>query len=224
MADYFSQGAAPTLVGGTGLLGVRKDTPVDLSGGNGNFGVPNLDYGGSIRVSEEGGVPTYYAVNQFTCDSTATDIWYLQGNATTVVKVLWMLITSTATAASAGRLQILKRSTLDTAGTAVAAGTPLPADSRNAAAVSIPKHYTAHPTSLGTLVGTIFTQQFAQQASTTVPAQAAFLMDFRSYFGGQALRLAGTAEILCVNAAASLGGSGNAWDITCCYTELPLTA
>lgn len=223
MPDYYTQNAAPTgAVAGTGLLGLRKDSPADIAAANLNFTYPQFDSGGAIRCTEEGGKASYLCSAQFACDSTATDIWTLPGNASTTVKVLWLLITSVATAAATGRLQVVLRTVADTAGTRVV-DTAVAMDSRDAAASSIPGHYTVHPSALG--AGTaILSLQFGQQAVNSIPIAAPFFLDFRTFYGGKALRLAGVSQILAVNAAAALGASGNAWDITVAWTEEPTSA
>lgn len=227
MSEYIEGVGQGSAVIGTPELLIRCDTPgvANLSSTVTNLTTvrAQCDSAGNMRDTQEGGKTTYYACSQFACDSTATDIWTLAGNATTVVKVLFLLITSTANAAATGRLQVLRRSAANTGGT-TASPTVAKADSRNAASSSTPAHYTAHPTALGTSAGAIASQQFGQQVNTAVPIQQPFVLDFRTYMGGQTLRLNGTSEILAVNAAAALGGTGNAWDIQVCWTEEALTA
>ena len=223
--------ASPVVIPGDVILGIRNDTPGDLGNANSALVPSQYDSAGSLRLTGEGGKATYIANSQFVCDSTATDIWYFPGNATVTTKILWMLISSVATTAITGRLALILRSALDTAGTAVASALTA-YDQRNGtsgAPTGAPKHYTAHPTGLGAVLGSgtsnIWSKQFYQgpAASATIPPNDAFV-DFRSMFGAQGLRLAGTGQILALNAAAALGAGGNLWDVTCCFVEEPTTA
>lgn len=208
---------------GTPALAVRQDKPQLNSKVTANQQESRLqvDSAGALRVSEEGGKATYYATSQFACDSTATDIFFVPGNATTAVKVLWVDVSTTATAAATGDLTLVRRSAANTAGTAVASSVGQ-ADSADAAASSAPKHYTAHPTSLGTSAGVVYAKRLVQQAAGTPPAASVFF-DLRPLTGGKGLRLSGASELLCLNAAAALGGAGNAWDVTVCWVEEPGT-
>ena len=222
MADYFSQYKPPASpIGGNALLLYRNDTAGDTTGGTNNaFAVAQNDPGGALRVTQQGGNPTYMAASYFASDSTATDIWTLAGNVTTVVEVLWMTISTTITTATTGQATLVLRSAADTAGTT---GTTkgIALDSRNAAASSFPVFYTAHPTGLGTSIGTIWS---AQIGSSLTSAPTLINIDFRPTAGGQGLRLTGTSQILCFNIAAALGASGNEWSITAAWQENPLTS
>src|ERR1700676_3685822 len=118
MSDYKEQTtlAAGGCVG-TPALSIRNDKASDLSGGNGKFALPQLDSGGALRVTEEGGKATYFGTSQFACDSNGTDIAILPGNAGKVVKVLGVLVSSTATAVATGDVSLVRRSAANTAGT-----------------------------------------------------------------------------------------------------------
>lgn len=227
MPDYFPGAVAPAPgIGGTGALGERVDKAADLATLNLGMTVPQFNSAGAKRVVHDGGVPLYYGNSQFTCDSTATDIFVLAGVASKTIKVEKIKFSSVATGAASGRVQVLRRSTADTAGTAVASGIGYASKDDQAAgtpnAVAAPQHYTAHPTALGTAAGVIHSQQY-QQVAVNGAVQSVEL-NFRTAGSGKALRLSGTTDILALNVAAALGGAGNIWDVTVEWTEEPTTA
>jgi hypothetical protein len=224
MADYREQTARPSGGDiGTPCLGVRNDTPGDIAGANLNLAMEQFDSAGAIRASEEGGKATYYATSQFSCDSTATDIAVFGGVAGKTAKIQSILISSVATGRANGNLSIIRRSVADTAGTAVAPTVAL-ADTRDAAASCAPVHYTAHPTALGTTAGTLVGAEFIQPALATDNLIPSVLIDFRQFNGGKPIRVQGATDFICVNVPAALGGAGNVWNITWCWTEEPTTA
>ncbi len=223
MSDYKEQTQRVT-GGGVGdpMLGVRNDSAGDLSAANGAYAIEQFDSGGSVRMTAEGGKATYSATSQFACDSSGTDIAFLPGNASTTVKVLQCIVSSTATAAATGDVTLIRRSAANTAGTSANASVGK-LDTRDAANSSTPKHYTAHPTGLGAAVVTLRAERFSQQAAGTPPASR-IVFDFQAQFGAKGLRLSGATDILALNVAAALGGAGNAWDVTWIWTEEPATA
>lgn len=202
---------------GSPILLYRVDNPADDAGANLAYGRLSADLGGSMRVSTEGGKPTYAATSQFACDSTGTDIAVFPGTASKTVKILKIFVSSTATAAATGDIAIIRRSTADTAGTTGNASVGK-LNSGNAAAFSQPVHYTAHPTALGTAVATLYCERFVQQAAGT-PQASKTEINLQNFFGAQALRLKGSSDFIALNVAAALGGSGNAWDVTWVFTE-----
>jgi hypothetical protein len=227
-ADYFVGAVAPSAgFGGTVALLERKDKGGDLAGANLAVTVPQTNSAGSLRVTQDGSVPRYFGNSQFAADSTATDIWFFPGVAGATIKVQRVIVSSVATAFAQGRMQLLRRSTANTAGTAVSAGIGYASADDQAAgtpnALGQPKHYTAHPTGLGTAAGVLRSLQYAQQPLATV-AGPSYEFDLRTYGDGKGVRLSGTTDILALNVPAGLGGSGNAWDITVEWIEEPITA
>jgi hypothetical protein len=61
------------------------------------------------------------------------------------------------------------------------------------------------------------------QGSATVVAPL-YILDFRQSNTAQQARITGAAQFLAINAVAALGGSGNAWSITWCWSEEVSTA
>jgi hypothetical protein len=207
---------------GSVLFGERNDSPGALAGTNNYVAALQLDSAGALRVNQEGGKPTYFATSSFSCDSTATDIAVFAGVAGVTAKILAILITTDATSAAGGDLQIIRRKTANTAGTTANASVGL-ADMRDAAASCQPVHYTAHPTALGTGNGNIWAQRVYQPAiHTALPTLLS--LDFTKIGGGKTLRVSGTSDFICVNVPAALGGSGNNWDVTWLWVEEPTSA
>lgn len=89
----------------------------------------------------------------FTAAAAPTDIFTIFGSATRTVYVTRIQIDATQTTAASRDVFIIKRSTANTAGTAVAT-TRVPKDTSSPAATAVVQHYTANPT-LGTTVGSV---------------------------------------------------------------------
>lgn len=208
---------------GTPFFGRRQDAPTDQATANGNVGVVQFDAYGSMRTSQEGGYPTYWATSQFSCDSTATDIAIFAGNTSAIIKILGIFISSFATSAAHGDITVIRRSAVNTAGTAANASVAK-ADPRDGAANGAPQHYTAHPTGLGTSAGTLFAAHYYQPQAAASGAPAQLFIDPCQLYGAKPWVLKALAtDIIVINAAAALGGSGNVWDITWAWVELPTT-
>lgn len=226
MGDYNAGALAASGGVGSPILGMRQDTPAQDPKATANleFARMQMDSGGNVRISHEGGKTTYRATSQFSSDSTATDIAVFAGNATTTVKVLTLKISTTATAAAIGDVTIIRRTAVDTGQTAVSAALGL-LDGRDAVPASTPQHFTAHPTGLGAAAtnpnlgcSKLFQGTAALKADVLV-------FDWRAQSGERhGVRLSGTTDILALNVPAALGGAGNTWDLEWSWTEEPLTA
>lgn len=115
---------------------------------------------------------TFAIASSFTPAATPTDIVIIEGSATKTIRLISMKIWTTNTAAGSQSFQLIKRSTADTTGTFVSAGTPAPLDSNNSAAtVNRVGHFTANPGALGTAVGTLSNIRVASPAA--IPASFA---------------------------------------------------
>ena len=111
---------------------------------------------------------TYCASSTFTPAATPTDLVIIEGSPTKTVRIMYMGIVTTNTAAGSQQFTLVKRSTADTTGTFVAA-TAVPLDSNNAASsANRVGHFTANPGALGTAVGTINTVRVSSPAA--IPA------------------------------------------------------
>jgi hypothetical protein len=127
--------------------------------------------------------------------ATPTDIWQIFGSGTKTVRVTRLTISGTATAASSVDIQVIKRSTANSAGTAT---TPTIAinDSNDAAATAVVKYYAAgaNPT-LGTTVANVRSQRLNLGAA----GSAGFIEWTFTTRNTKGLVLRGVAEGLCIN-------------------------
>lgn len=166
---------------------------------------------------------TYMASNTFTPAATPTDLITITGSATKVIRVVAIKIATTNTAAGSQEFLVIKRSTLDTTGTFVAA-TAVPIDSAAGAATSTVGHYTANPGGLGTAVGTIVRKRVA--SPVLIPATFAGIVqdasvemldvqDTINAVDDPAVKLRGAAENLAVNfnGAALVAGQIHAYTV-----------
>jgi len=145
-----------------------------------------------------------------TVAASATDIAVLPGNATNKVILYKIKVSCTQTTAGIVAIQVIKRSTADTAGTS-ANMTVVPDYSSYAAGISVPKTYTVNPTT-GTLVGNLDSNHFGCGQSTTTSD------DLYLFNPPKPIILNGTAEMVVVN----LNGvtvTGGSFDITFEYAE-----
>lgn len=106
------------------------------------------------------GKQTFAASASFTPAATPTDIISIVGAANKIIRIVSLKLVTTNTAAGSQQYAVIKRSTVDTGGTTVAA-TAVPLDSNNGAASAIVVHWTANAGALGTAVGTINTLRLA---------------------------------------------------------------
>lgn len=184
-------------------------------------------YDSTGRELSSQGKQTFQISSSFTPVATPTDIVIIEGSATKTVRVISFVITTTNTAAGSQQFALIKRSTADTTGTFVSAGTPVPLDSNNAAStVNRVGHFTANPGALGTAVGTILTKRVASPAA--VPASFAgvafdagidLLASSQNSLLDQPVVLRGVAQCLALNfaGAALVAGQTHAYIIT--WTE-----
>ncbi len=128
--------------------------------------------------------------------AAATDIFTLIGSATKTIRIHRIRVTGSTTSGSAIKttFNLIKRSTLNTAGTRVV-GTAGAHDSTNAAATANPGHYTVNPTALGTLVAVIRSTHIAVTASGISGGVVEW--DFETT--GQPLVLRGATENIAIN-------------------------
>ena len=148
--------------------------------------------------------PASYAASATVAPAaSATDIAVLPGNASNTVLVTRVKISCTQTTAGIIVLQLIKRSTADSAGTS-SAMTVVPDDSNYAAGASAPLTYTANPT-LGTAVGNVDTYKLGCLATSTAAPDDVYILNRTQ----KPIVLRGTAQQLAVNlnAATVTGGS-----------------
>jgi hypothetical protein len=154
-----------------------------------------VDMNGNL-LTASGNRPTYSAgVLGMTLAATPTDIFCIQGSATKIVKVKRIDLSGlTSTALATVGMQVIKRSTANTGGTATNP-TAVPHDSQNPAATATILAYTANPTT-GTLVGVLDPFYITASTATTQNNERQKLYGTEEM---QAMRLRGTGEMLCLN-------------------------
>ena len=164
-----------------------------------------VDTTGSKYINSEGRKTTYRASTSVVIAATATDIFTIFGSGTKIVRVTYIRYRAYSTAGGIKTVALIKRSTADTGGTAVAL-TAIPLDSANAAATAVVNSYTANPT-LGSTVGNISTIVLGQAAVTTVTP----IDNVEWRFGvqnGQAGVLRGTGQGFVINLLGAATQSG----------------
>lgn len=161
-----------------------------------------VDANGWQRMKPEPTRKTTYtaATAAFATAATPTDIWIINGSASKTIKILRIEVSATQTTGGVANAFLIKRSTANSGGTAVAA-TVVPNDSTNAAGTATVNAYTANPTP-GTTVGNVVAQKLAIPAPASVVTANPQIM-YDSHTFAQPITLRGTAEGLALN----LGGT-----------------
>ncbi len=161
-----------------------------------SFQTVNLPIGGTVSVRSYVFEPVYSAtVRGLASAASATDIAVLPGTATKTVVLVGVEISCTQTTAGIIDVQLIKRSSADTAGTSTAMGIT-PHSSRLPAAVSAPLSYTANPT-LGSTINNIDTFKLACLAPATATPADIYIGTARLW--GGPIFLYTTAEQVAVN-------------------------
>jgi len=180
-------------------------------------------YDSAGRELSTQGKQTFMIASTFTPAATPTDLVIIEGSATKTIRIVRIKIITTNTAAGSQQFFLIKRSTADTTGTFVSAGTPVPLDSTNAAAtVNRAGHFTANPGALGTAVGTMNIIRAASPVA--IPATFAGIVDEAGYDLldhyvnsqlDQLVTLRGVAQTLAINfnGAALVAGQTHAYTI-----------
>ena len=190
---------------GTNARTISTDTTGRVNTNIGNTtGAADFSYGAGgsqtlriINVGYEGTRPTYSAAaSGFTVAAAATDIFTITGSASKTIKVTRMSVTCSTTAGSGilARVQLIKRSTANTAGTSVNL-IEVPHDSTFAAATATTLSYTANPT-LGTAVGTIRAERAAFASTGLISSRINWEFGTR---GTKPIVLNGTSQVLAIN-------------------------
>jgi hypothetical protein len=153
--------------GNTSLSAISGKLPASLGAKTGAASLP-------VVLSHEAGVvagaATYAACGiGYTAYATPTDLLTITGSASKTVVVTNLVIFMQSTAAALQTIDVLKRSTANSGGTATSP-TPVPHDSTSAAATGVLNLYTAAPTT-GTLVGVLRTLLVSSTTLTVAPLQ-----------------------------------------------------
>jgi len=175
-----------------------------------------VDPRGGAYVNHEGLLPTYsVAVTGVTPAATATDVVILSGSATRIIKVRRVILGGAATSASAFVMNLVRRSTAATGGTATTP-TPIRRDTTEQAATAEVQQFSANPSAVGTAVGTL------QSVRVNLGALATPNPPFDRSFGDlttEPILLRGASEFLAVDFAGASIPGGMVFDYTIIWTE-----
>jgi len=199
--------AAPSTDNVPVLAGIAR---TDYRGGTaataGRNLMPDVGTDGLLHVATlpDTSIKRYRASSKFAASST-TDNWRINGNASNTVLVTYLSLTCTQTTAGVLSVEVAKRSTAGSGGTA---GTPtvVPMDSNKAAGSSVVNSYTGTGPTVGTLVGDLDNAQVGCMASATATPNDIYIANWRT----APIVLRGTAEGIAIN----LGGAVTGGNIT----------
>lgn len=158
---------------------------------------------------------TYSAsVTGLVAAATPTDIFTITGSASKTIRVTKIAINGNQTTGGTVNLQIIKRSTANTAGTSTARAA-VPHESTDAAATATVLAYTANPT-LGTAIAVMQAKKLYVSAVTATAQD--LLLAFSRPQNTKAPTLRGVAEVLAVNLNA-VTVTGNSFNISIEWIE-----
>ena len=159
------------------------------------------------RVSIEGARPTYaVTVPGISLAATATDFATLAASPTKVVRLTGVRVSGTATAGATIAFYLIKRSTANTSGTAVAL-TAGRYDNRTPVSSAVAQYYSANPT-LGTGAAIREEHMIVPAATSPGTAQVPLIWDFAFSGGMQPTLLPGSADTLALNFGGAAVPSG----------------
>jgi type IV secretory pathway VirB2 component (pilin) len=129
-------------------------------------------YDSAARETSFQGKQTFMATGTFTPPATPTDLIMITGSATKTIRVVSMVIGTTATANGSANFFLAKRSVMPTGGAFTKAQNILPVDANNAAATANVGHWGTTPTApTAQNAGLVWMKQVAVPAA--VPASFA---------------------------------------------------
>lgn len=128
--------------------------------------VVNSFDGDSLPIRQKTGyIPTYAtAVTNFTYAANGTDIFTITGSDTKVCRIKHISVDGNAQATVTRTVSLLRRSSPNIGGVSVILP-GIPFDSSNAPSTAVVRYYTANPTTLGTLVGTMHNEKLVIAAA-----------------------------------------------------------
>lgn len=175
-----------------------------------------IPYSPAAEAPVDGFKATYGAsIQGLASVASATDIFTITGSATKTVRITRIEVSGVQTTAGQVDIIVLKRSTVDTAGTS-STPTIVPYDKNSPAATAVVTAYTANPTA-GTLVGNIRAGKLFVAAPATASPTTVMALDFGTR-PAQALVLRGATDQIAVN----LNGvtvTGGSFNISIEWTE-----
>jgi hypothetical protein len=183
--------------------------------------------GAFVPVNTEGLKQTFSAsITGFVPVATPTDFFNLCGSATKTIRITRVEISGTTTAAAGAALdlQLIKRSTAGTLGSAVLTPlTAVPHDSNDTVVADAVANTvgTANYTTLGSLVGVVraikFALQLTPQTATDFPEMQSNVLDFSSR-NEKALVLRGVAQQIALSMNGGALPAGTLLDINITFT------
>ena len=141
---------------------------------------------------------TYYCAFSVVPAATPTDIVEIIGVANKIVEVVSLRMTGVIGTSIGVRTSTLRRSTLNTGGSSTTP-TIVAAASSNTAASAVVKAYTANPSGLGTLVGSVSEDVVTILGSTATTYRTPNELLLGRTDGSQGVMLLSATETLCVN-------------------------
>lgn len=159
----------------------------------------------------------YSVVGYSTIAANPTDVFTINGSASKVIRIRQIQISGYATSASSTQLNIIRRSTANTGGTATNP-TPGKRDTNDDTATATLSFYSVNPTGLGTSAGTIDGGRLGLVAATG--ASQIDRMNFQyGWLNEKAPVLRGATDILALNFGGVAMAAGAVLDIAIWWTE-----
>lgn len=206
-AAGFTSGGALTIGGSYSL-----SAPTIASGGNGGA---QIDPRSNLYVNTEARIPTYRASGSVVVAATPTDVFLINGSATTSVRLRRLEISGFSTAGGGILAQLIKRSAANSGGTSTAM-TDVSHDTADSAGTAIMLGYTANPTP-GATVGAI--ASFGLPLPTVALAVPPIVFEFGGRNADKALVLTGVAQGLALNLGGGAIPAGTSIQFTAEFTE-----
>lgn len=197
---------AASASGDTGIfaLGVRRDTPIASASATGDYQEITTNKWGAVNTQNIfRSAKTFSATANITIGTAATDTFVLPGNATNTVYVTKIIISGMATAASAGLIQLIRRSTALTGGTS--SNMSVVGHDTTDTGISVPISYTINPTGGGSVVGTLRVQWLGYGSTTAIPSP--IIWEFGDK--GKEILLSGVAQNISINLNSTTPAGGN---------------
>jgi hypothetical protein len=190
--------------------------PIPLQGGNKYTDANGNDSAPGVMALGDGWKVTYSAAiaNQVPA-TTAGDCFVLQASATKLVRLTRVLVSGTATTATTLDVTLVRRSTLDTAGTSTSPAM-VPHDSLDSPATALVKAYTIAPTA-GTLVGILRSAKLLLAVPAATGGGPQILWEFGNLAEKQPMLRSGTTHCYAVTISAI--PTGGSMDIAFEFTE-----
>jgi hypothetical protein len=161
---------------------------------------------------------TFFAASgPWTPPATPSDMWIMNGSASKTIRIYHISFAATQTTGGVNTFYLIRRSTANSAGTAVAA-TLIKADTSNATATATAQHYTANPTP-GATVGNIRVVRAFCPAPAGLNSINMELANTSPNIISQPITLRGTAEGVALNFNGVALPAGMSMSLNVMWTE-----